>query len=151
MPVFGVLEAFRTNAVRSMATLSVCPTGGMNVPTRSDDRAAAEGCGCRHGGWAMGQSQGRQECRPSQGGGWSGNPGRRSPDAPLPWAIMFRPFRPVVRCGLAWECAALECGGKRSATPLFRKGTSDSAAPSSGRRTHVQHPFSGMCCKPFIK
>ena len=66
MPVFGVLEAFRTNAVRSMATLSVCPTGGMNVPTRSDDRAAAEGCGCRHGGWAMGQSQGRQECRPSQ-------------------------------------------------------------------------------------
>jgi len=54
-------------------------TGGRNVTTRSDDRAAAPKAA---GGLA------------TQGGG------RRS--APLPWAIMFRPFRPVVRCGQTW-------------------------------------------------
>ena len=53
--------------------------------------------------------------------------GRRS--APLPWAMMSRPFRPGVRHCLSRGSAALECGGKRSATPLFRKGTSGSAAP----------------------
>ena len=93
----------------------------------------------------------RQECRRSQGGGWVATQGGGRRSAPLPWAMMLRPFRPVVRCGRTWGSAALECGGKRSATPLFGKGTSAARPRRTLRRTHVQHPFSGLCCKPSTK
>ena len=114
---------YRTNAVRAMATLSVCSTGGRNVPTRSDDRAAAEGCGCRHGGGQWAKVKGGRSAAPPRvvGGQATQGGGRRS--APLPWAMMLRPFRPVVRSGVGMCSPGVR--GKRSATPLFFKGTSE--------------------------
>ena len=93
----------------------------------------------------------RQECRRSQGDGRCGNPGRRSPVGALALGYDVAALQAggAVRVGMGMRGSGVRGQAKRDTA--FPQGDKRQRGPAANRRKHFKKPFSGLCCKSFIR